>query len=148
MAGGGSYVIWMERETRGTIENINTALIYTAYPFLTPVNVTERRNLVYNFRSLLSCDTKGRLIAGLYFKIRDEGPLMLTAFWQQNGSTKKVQLPLLQPVSLEVCGQQLGMKPGQLEDLLENLGQALGDISFRKQLIEINNNIANQLLAI
>lgn len=45
-----SYVEWHEREIRGTALKYQTSLVYAARPYLDGVNVTERRNLVYNFR--------------------------------------------------------------------------------------------------
>lgn len=45
-----SYVEWHERETRGADLKCQTSLVYAARPYLDGVNVTERRNLVYNFR--------------------------------------------------------------------------------------------------
>lgn len=41
---------WHERETRGAVLKWQTSLVYAARPYLDGVNVTERRNLVYNFR--------------------------------------------------------------------------------------------------
>lgn len=58
------YVAWRERESRGEVETISDSVVYVGRPYLTPVNVTERRNLVYNFRSWLARDTKGHLLAG------------------------------------------------------------------------------------
>lgn len=45
-----------------------TNLVYVGASYHSPVCVTERRNLVYNFRSLLATDSKGYLLAGVYFK--------------------------------------------------------------------------------
>lgn len=55
--------------------------------YLTAVDVTERRNLVYNFRSLLSRDPKGNLIAGLYFKLKKDFD-EFTLFYQDSGKQR------------------------------------------------------------
>lgn len=60
---------WKEREIRGDEASFKTSLIYIAQDYMTAVDVTVRRNLVYNFRSLLSRDAKGRVYAGLYFPL-------------------------------------------------------------------------------
>lgn len=60
---------WKEREIRGDEASFKTSLIYVAQDYMTAVDVTVRRNLVYNFRSLLSRDAKGRVYAGLYFPL-------------------------------------------------------------------------------
>ncbi|KAL4714847.1 hypothetical protein ACJJTC_012519 [Scirpophaga incertulas] len=67
------YVEWQERENRAGVAKCQTSLVYVARPFLDGVNVTERRNLVYNFRSLLSRDQKGHVLAGLYFPVGARG---------------------------------------------------------------------------
>jgi hypothetical protein len=66
----GCYLQWQVHETnaRGA-SNDYASLIYVALPFLCAVQCTERRNLVYNFKSLLARDTKGHVLAGLYFDL-------------------------------------------------------------------------------
>lgn len=86
----GKYIEWSERETRQGIQKQQTSLIYISRPYLTAVDVTERRNLVYDFRSLLSRDTKGYLIAGLYFKVKP-GEKEFTVFYQDHGR-KRVKM--------------------------------------------------------
>lgn len=85
------YVEWMERETRGGIQKHQVSLIYTSRPYLTAIDVTERRNLVYDFRSLLSRDTKGHLLAGFYFKV-SPGNKEFTVFYQENGRKRRVKM--------------------------------------------------------
>lgn len=48
------YVEWVERETRGMNIKYQTSLVYVEKPFCNPIEVTERRNLVYNFRCVPS----------------------------------------------------------------------------------------------
>lgn len=63
------YVEWKEREIRGDESHYKSSLVYVEHPYLTAIDVTVRRNLVYNFRSLLSRDAKGRVLAGIYLPI-------------------------------------------------------------------------------
>lgn len=49
------------------------SLIYIKRPFRTAIDVTIRRNLVYNFRSLLARDANGRVFAGVYFCVTEHG---------------------------------------------------------------------------
>lgn len=82
-----NFVEWNEKTTAKGNQTKFTGLIYVGRPFLTAVDVTERRNLVYNFRSLLSRDQKGHLIAGVYFKVlmnNDE----FTIFYQNMGKQR------------------------------------------------------------
>lgn len=44
------FVEWSERATRGTTESYELSLVYIERPYRSAVDVTVRRNLVYNFR--------------------------------------------------------------------------------------------------
>lgn len=68
------FVEWKEHTTRGDQHDYDTSLIYVKRPYRTAVDVTVRRNLVYEFRSLLSRDAKGRIRAGIYFPVTENGP--------------------------------------------------------------------------
>lgn len=89
------YVEWHERKTRpGAFERTQVALIYVARPYLTAIDVTERRNLVYNFRSLLARDTKGHLTAGIYFPVvlGMNNEQIFTIFYQTSNGKKRVKM--------------------------------------------------------
>lgn len=45
-----NYVEWHERETRGSKLKEMMSLVYVAKPYLTAVEVTEKRNLVWDLR--------------------------------------------------------------------------------------------------
>lgn len=88
------FVQWTEINTNSNgIQTKNTALIYTSRPYLTAVDVTERRNLVYNFRTLLSRDQKGHLKAGIYFKVKENYD-EFTIFYQDRGIKKRLKFNL------------------------------------------------------
>jgi hypothetical protein len=64
------FISWHERTTRTTGQQKHeVSLIYVDRPYRSALDVTVRRNLVYNFRSLLSRDAKGRVFAGIYFPV-------------------------------------------------------------------------------
>ena len=143
--------MWRDRETRSGLESISMAIIYVNQPFLCPITVTERRNLVYNFRSLLSRDTKGHLIAGVYFKISDNAADNFTAFYQAGGNTTRIKMSFSKYLDMQrkspgdagivICGQQLGFLHGRLETVLTSLATLLADDDFRRQLLRINEDI-------
>lgn len=89
------YVEWHERQTRpGALEHTQVALIYVARPYLTAIDVTERRNLVYNYRSLVSRDTKGHVTAALYFTLGLDNIQTFTIFYRtSNGTKRKIKIP-------------------------------------------------------
>lgn len=64
-----SFITWRERTTRNAQQKYEISLIYVDRPYKTAIDVTVRRNLVYDFRSLLSRDAKGRVFAGIYFPV-------------------------------------------------------------------------------
>lgn len=67
------FIEWAERTTRGDQQTHEVSLVYVKAPYRSAIDVTVRRNLVYNFRSLLSRDAKGRVCAGIYFPVAENG---------------------------------------------------------------------------
>lgn len=89
------YVEWHERKTRpGALERTQVALIYVARPYLTAIDVTERRNLVYNRRSLIARDTKGHITAGIYFSVALDvnNAHTFTVFYQTDNGKRRVKM--------------------------------------------------------
>jgi hypothetical protein len=63
------YISWHDTETKKGKTSSQVHLIFVARPFLSGVDFAERRNLVYNFKSMLKRDPKGRVLAGFYFPL-------------------------------------------------------------------------------
>ncbi|KFM74767.1 hypothetical protein X975_10850, partial [Stegodyphus mimosarum] len=61
----GSYIQWHVKETRNGKVNSWTNLIYVGGKFLSYISVSEKRNLVFNFRTIVTRDKK-QPVAGLY----------------------------------------------------------------------------------
>lgn len=148
-----SYVEWQERETRGSVVKCQTSLVYAARPYLDGVNVTERRNLVYNFRSLLSRDQKGHLIAGLYFPVGARGKDAQFTLFFDNGTEKRKtkykfstfldtnDLPQSLDEEIELCNAQMNYKAGELRGIICKLAKVMSNQSFIDQMLEINDDI-------
>lgn len=80
-----------------------TNLVYIGASYHSPVSVTERRNLVYNFRSLLATDSKGHLLAGVYFKAALQSTFTLFCDDDQDSTIKhRIKIPSTTFVSLDV----------------------------------------------
>lgn len=144
-----SFVEWNERTTRNGKQENFTGLIYIGRPYLTAVDVTERRNLVYNFRSLLSRDQKGHLIAGIYFKVYQKCD-EFTIFYQDMGKQRiKMNFSaFLQPEvnedllkKLSICNDQLNLPQKKLLSIVRRSGQILRDTSSLQQVLEIEGCI-------
>ncbi|XP_046405243.1 uncharacterized protein LOC124170518 [Ischnura elegans] len=176
-SGGGAYVTWKVRETRPIGHSIDEAqgcnpgvkvaehlsLVYIGLPFLNPVSVTERRNLVYDFKSLLHRDAKGHLEAGLYFSLNQSNfhKAGLTLFYCRGGVRHQTKVPFsyldgtqgkkMEGAEeyfefIEEVGRQLGMPTGDFYSLLSQLAMAMKNKSFLEQLLGINNAI-NEIAA-
>lgn len=85
-----NFVTWHERTTRNGEEMHEESIIYVGRPFKSAVDVTARRNLVYEFRSLVSRDAKGRVFAGLYFPMIENAgdSASLTIFYSEGIDNK------------------------------------------------------------
>lgn len=86
-----NFVEWAERTTRSGKETHEMSLVYVGKEYRTAIDVTVRRNLVYNFRSLLSRTAKGKVFAGVYFPVVEKGAdAHFTLFYEDaNGSQVK-----------------------------------------------------------
>ncbi|XP_029156533.1 uncharacterized protein LOC114929227 [Nylanderia fulva] len=150
------YVEWHEKRTQpGALERTQVALIYVARPYLTAIDVTERRNLVYNRRSLLARDTKGHVTAGIYFSVMDMNEAQtFTIFYQTDNGKKRVKMAFnkfcesykISPNAEEMevlteCARQLNISQDALKDILSALAAIMNDSSFVTQLLTINARI-------
>ncbi|VVC94555.1 unnamed protein product [Leptidea sinapis] len=151
------YVEWRERQTRGGNVKLQTSLVYVAKPYLDAVNVTERRNLVYNFRSLLSRDQKGHLKAGLYFPVDGRGKDAVFTLFIDNGEQHKTKykfnmftdtdnIPESVKDEVERCNTMMNYKAGELLGIICKLAEVLANETFVDQLLEINEEICRLCL--
>jgi len=91
----GKFVEWKEREIRGEDTSYKTSLIYVAQEYITAIDVTVRRNLVYNFRSLLSRDAKGQVYAGIYFPLVANGQEAYLTIFYDGPNEQRVRTKLM-----------------------------------------------------
>ncbi|KAI8038590.1 hypothetical protein M5D96_008498 [Drosophila gunungcola] len=153
----GKFVEWKEREIRGEDTSYKTSLIYVAQEYITAIDVTVRRNLVYNFRSLLSRDAKGQVYAGIYFPlVANCQEAYLTIFYdgpnEQRVRTKlmfsafkvgKAKLPDYVGQHLSRLAPQLKMPLQELTELCKSLAEVVTDQNFIGQVLGINDDIGN-----
>lgn len=88
-----NFVEWSERVTRGSQETHEKSLVFVGKQYRTAIDVTVRRNLVYNFRSLLSRTAKGKVSAGIYFPVIEKcADAHVTLFYEDaNGGQVKIK---------------------------------------------------------
>lgn len=146
-----NYVEWHERETRGSKVKERLSLVYIAKPYLTAVSVTEKRNLIWDLRSLLARDPKGRLTSGIYFPLKPKDN-QFTMFYESNAGKQRKKLKFetfleLQKIPDEVvdeveqCNDQLHLRDGELLFILKKLATILSDEEYMADLLEINNMV-------
>lgn len=145
----GEYVHWTVRETRNGIEKTWCNLIYIERKFLSHISVSEKRNLVFNFRTLVARDAR-QPVAGLYCNM--EGEEKFTLFFK-NCFGKRVECKI--PFSyinscrtnnefesaLENCAIQIKCNTTLLVNMMQQLIEAYYDTEFIIPVREINTEI-------
>lgn len=147
---GEKYVQWsVWNETKKP----DTNLVYVGASYHSPVYVTERRNLVYNFRSLLATDRKGHLLAGVYFKVALQSTFTLFCDDDQDPIIKhRIKVPSTKFIVsdeidseidkiLDLCSKHLKMTKIQFINILSTLAKILEDQQFLDQMCKINDDI-------
>ncbi|KAL0871471.1 hypothetical protein ABMA27_005192 [Loxostege sticticalis] len=146
-----NYVEWHERETRGKTVKERLSLVYVAKAYLTAVSVTEKRNLIWDLKSLLARDPKGHLKAGIYFHVKPREQLF-TMFFDSNSGKQRKKLKFetfleLQKIPDEVvdeveqCNDQLHLRDGELLSILNRLATIMADQEYVAEVLEINNKV-------
>lgn len=152
-----NFVTWHEKTTRNGEETHEESLIYVGRPFQSAIDVTARRNLVYEFRSLIARNNKGRVFAGLYFPILSKvNDSTFTIFYNEGINNKMVKtkirfsifkdetkIPDMVLCHLSNVASQLRMEFEQLIHILKTVNQILSDDDFVTQLLSINFNISD-----
>lgn len=146
-----SYVVWEVEERRGGKSKFTRSLVHVSRPYLSGVDVTERRNLAYPFKTLLGRDAAGKFTAGFYFVIKPSSPSSTTVsfFHNVNGEMKHVKKSLdyfLQneerddEVEAAVLAVEngVGRGRGDVRATLVTLARLLQDKGFLAELLELN----------
>lgn len=87
LSDNGAFVVWKVEESKaiGILPHrVHQSLIHVSRPYLSTVDVAERRNLVYLFKTLLARNCFGHLTAGVYFPIRPVDQVNITLFYQED----------------------------------------------------------------
>ncbi|KAJ0174457.1 hypothetical protein K1T71_009565 [Dendrolimus kikuchii] len=148
-----NYVEWHERETRGAKVIERLSLVYVARAYLSAVSVTEKRNLVWDLRSLLARDPKGRLTAGIYFPLKPKDQ-EFTMFFESTSGKQRKKLKFatfleLQKIPDEVvdeveqCNDQLRLRDGELLSILKRLATILADEEYMAEVLSVNKKIVD-----
>ena len=159
-----SYVIWeAEEERKGTRKTIRN-VIHVSRPYLSSVDVTERRNLVYPFKTLMGRDAAGKFTTGLYFIIKpssssSSSSIDITLLHKINGEFKQVKTPLTyflpneeeEDYIIEKEEDEKGKKKKEVNEEVEEavlalekgVGRARGDV--RNTLVILANILKDKI---
>lgn len=90
------FVLWhIVNKKDGNILSEYFSLIHVSRPFLSAIDIAERRNLVYTFKTLLHRNENGELIAGLYFPIKTIDEVKVTLFFVDDDNQRhEAKIPL------------------------------------------------------
>jgi hypothetical protein len=140
------YVAWMGTDYRKGASESYTNLVFVGKPFLSAVDVAERRNLVYEFKSVVKRDPKGKLLAGLYFVLDKKNP-KLTLFYMVNNNRHTIKLNVVKNFKdspeIRECEHQLGLKKGRLIIKLNTIGRIINDDEFVGEALDLNREIVD-----
>ncbi|MCL4148524.1 UNVERIFIED_CONTAM: hypothetical protein GTU68_056703 [Idotea baltica] len=154
-----AFVLWSVVETKeGEVTSNGFSLIHVTRPFLSAVDISERRNLVYPFKSLLHRNQDGDLTCGLYFRIQSVEKARITLFYvdgdearqeakvplsffltRDSDSTASEEHQRYERVLSEVEARSVhGQSIRSYLDLVVNL---LGDEKFLEEFIQLNDDV-------
>jgi len=144
------YVLWQERNTRGTAQKLIKSLIYIHQKFENYVDYTERRNLVYHFRVLVKRNRKGQLLSGVYFPLNPQGSFTIFSHNVQSGLREDCKIPFVYfhsnssvmdgdgviEKAIKACGESLNI--ANFRQLLAQLSCIVDDAYFLAQVLHID----------
>lgn len=93
-----AYVVWNLTKAKGSSDvEEQESIIHVAHPFLSGYDIAERRNLVFNMKTLVNRTREGELASGMYFFLGPIETAKLTIFWKGSDENKlnQVKIPFL-----------------------------------------------------
>ncbi|CAN7939215.1 unnamed protein product, partial [Ixodes hexagonus] len=152
---GSRYVRWRVRETRAGRTKQWDNVLYVGGAFQSALAYSEKRNLLYDFRTLVARDAAGPC-AGVYCKLDEvnRNPVF-TLFYAEGGARAEAKLPFYLFASAtqsapEVeaaakvaadCAAQAGMSAGELLKTLRGVADLYEDADFINDLLDLNRTV-------
>jgi len=147
-----AFVEWTTEELRdGVLHRKESNIIHVTRPFLSGVDIAERRVLIYRFKTLLGRDAYGKLTCGIYLPIKNVSKTNVTFFHESEGHMKHYKKPLCyfldENVDEEVeeamaaVANGTGRSTEEIRHTLVNLAQLLSDEHLFKEVVELDEAI-------
>lgn len=144
------YVEWHEREYKNGRYKYQISLVYIGRPYLTAIEVTEKRNIVYTFKSQLRRDSRGNIIAGYYFPLApDLETATFTVFVGLQAKAKYkfsdfIDINNIDPILVEnfklICSF-MNCSHWHVIEMICKLANIYTDTDFIENVINLNNLI-------
>lgn len=137
-----AFVSWEVTEEReGKAPHHHISLIHIARPFLSGVDVAERRNLVYPFKTLVGRDQNGRLTCGLYFPLRECSRTTVTLFYHVFGDLQQLKVPLTHFLEGDVLSVSTGALEEKVKAAVSGVARGMGRSGqdIRSSLVAVAN---------
>jgi len=145
----GSYIKWHVKETRNSKVSSWTNLIFVGRKFLSYISVSEKRNLVFNFRTLVTRDKK-QPTAGMYCNL--EGDERFTFFFFDDSYVRQeVKIPFEYfqgsrennqfESAIISCASQLGYNEALLSEMINRTIEAYFNSNFMPFVRLLNHEI-------
>ncbi|XP_054710101.1 uncharacterized protein LOC129219821 [Uloborus diversus] len=145
----GNYILWHVKETRNGKINSWINLIYIGQKFTSYITVSEKRNLVFNFRTLVARDTK-KPVAGMYCNL--EGEEKFTFFFNDDSyNRQEVKIPFEYfqgarennafESAIASCVMQLGFNEGLISEMIGRVIEAYFNPDFMPFVRIVNHDI-------
>lgn len=137
-----AFVSWEVTEEReGKAPHHHISLIHIARPFLSGVDVAERRNLAYPFKTLVGRDQSGRLTCGLYFPLRECSRTSVTFFYHVFGDLQQLKVPLTHFLEGDILSVSTGALEEKVKAAISGVARGTGRSAtdIRSSLIAVAN---------
>lgn len=152
LPGSSTIIAWTTREERpGKPDIVTFNRIHPKKPFLSCVDIAERRNLIYGFKSLLGRDSKGQLKWGLYFAVKVCSEASVTFFHQDGDKPVHKKFPMScfltednaegLEETLAAVAKGLGRSARSLRTSLRVLANLLSDSEYVRELTTLDEEI-------
>lgn len=157
-----AFIQWKVTETKDEVKRKeHVSLIYVTRPFLSGLDVAERRSLVFKFKSLICRDRNGRLTSGAYMYIRSITDTNVTLFYDSNGARKHYKKTLSYFLdedandlgtnrrdkdeeiekALQVISKESGISLQEFKYCLKFVAELVDDSDFLREMNELNDYI-------
>ncbi|XP_039763114.1 uncharacterized protein LOC120635968 [Pararge aegeria] len=147
-----NYVEWHERETKADKVILQRSLVYVERAYLSAIEFTEKRNLVWDMKNLLARGSNGALLAGINFVSNRKETKVTVSYMGPDGVKLRnklnvevflnlAEIPENVVQDVKECNEQLNMEEGMLMSILNELAVIMSNRNFVSDMLDLNELI-------